>query len=70
MNNSIMTGTNSNCLPSSRIMIPCLPSFTRPCGLRTFSLVKGQSTVLKRVAQVETDLDASTKNEKTHDMGE
>ena len=51
-------------------MIPCSPSFTRPCGLRTFSLAKGQSIVLKRVVQVETDLDASTKNEITHDMGE
>ena len=50
--------------------MPCSPSFTRPCGLRTFFLAKGQSIVLNKVVQVETDLDASTKNEETHDMGE
>ena len=51
-------------------MIPCLPSFDQLCGLRTFSLAKGQSIVLNKVVQVEIDLDASTKNEITHDMGD
>ena len=51
-------------------MIPCSPSFTRPCGLRTFFLAKAQSIVLNKVVQVETDLDTSTKNKITHDMGD